>query len=540
MSLMKPISPSRGASDRTYVLCPLDAFDSIPLIAMSSGESRPASPSQSPSLHRDLSYLMPAESGTEAEGNVLRHNEVRSKSWADEVAQPSAGPEVEGEELEEYELKHNELEDDGNVTTKEEPSWMDDEPLEEDQGVTQAEVEDENKVVDTTVQGDNEVNNEVENEPDIEPGVDQDVSIRDHDSKRTNSSSQSRKQSSSDQSSSLAGAISGSKPESTSSQGPWQQPWNSKSAYEAQPWAKPQEKSSGKQLTNGYENPGPVSSAQHDWEIAPYEPPPVVDDSPWGFEPLSEEATEPQNFNSGWPQPWQNDAPRAPRSSSRSHSHNVTNITSGISRSSWAKAPKNGKRDYGTSRSTYSATSSRGSSRSRAAAPPHTLTEPVSSEFLDSLIRRTGGDIDFATFSCTPGSSSAVPINRNKQRIDLDLPRPTREQLAAFAARTSGLKLCEQHFLRDYCPFNPCEFDHDPIDPDMVGTLRWHARRTPCHDGVMCRDPLCFFGHRCPFGTGEIVKGNEVLCNNPNCAFKKIDKFMHGSFTKKVDRVQMI
>ncbi|KAI9890944.1 MAG: hypothetical protein M1814_003445 [Vezdaea aestivalis] len=90
----------------------------------------------------------------------------------------------------------------------------------------------------------------------------------------------------------------------------------------------------------------------------------------------------------------------------------------------------------------------------------------------------------------------SVPRNRYGQRIDpvLQYDRNTIKQVR-------GLKLCNSHFLRGDCPYDPCSHDHfyKPSKAE-TNTLRYIARMAPCRHGSACSDVRCIYGHCCPAG----------------------------------------
>ena len=59
--------------------------------------------------------------------------------------------------------------------------------------------------------------------------------------------------------------------------------------------------------------------------------------------------------------------------------------------------------------------------------------------------------------------------------------------------RIKKLKMCNVHYLRNDCPYDPCTHGHDykPNKNELM-TLRYVSRMTPCHFGSECDDPKWF------------------------------------------------
>ncbi|ERF75791.1 hypothetical protein EPUS_01621 [Endocarpon pusillum Z07020] len=110
-----------------------------------------------------------------------------------------------------------------------------------------------------------------------------------------------------------------------------------------------------------------------------------------------------------------------------------------------------------------------------------------------------------------PTSGDQVPVNRLDQRIDRPLQSPSLNQQRHFEDRITYHKLCNEHYLRDYCPDRNCRFDHSPIDKELKNTLRYTARKIVCRAGTACRRAGCYYGHQCPFPN----------CDTRRCPFAK-------------------
>lgn len=91
-----------------------------------------------------------------------------------------------------------------------------------------------------------------------------------------------------------------------------------------------------------------------------------------------------------------------------------------------------------------------------------------------------------------PASSDEIPRNRYGQRID-----PPSVYDKEVVNRVRSLKLCNVHFLRNDCPYDPCTHSHTyKITKNELASLRTLARMVPCYYGSDCDDPKCIYGHR--------------------------------------------
>lgn len=119
------------------------------------------------------------------------------------------------------------------------------------------------------------------------------------------------------------------------------------------------------------------------------------------------------------------------------------------------------------------------------------------------------------TPQATPASQKAPEILRNRfgQRIDPIIQYDPNE-----VKRIKKLKMCNVHFLRDDCPFDPCTHDHyyKPNKNELL-TLRYVSRMTPCKFGTECDDSRCIYGHRCP----NDVEGKKDCRFGENCRFER-------------------
>ena len=105
----------------------------------------------------------------------------------------------------------------------------------------------------------------------------------------------------------------------------------------------------------------------------------------------------------------------------------------------------------------------------------------------------------------------AVPRNKYGERVD-----PVTKFDPTEVKRIKAMKMCNVHFLRDDCPWDPCTHDHYyKPNQNELNTLRYVSRLTPCKYGLECDEPKCIYGHRCP-----VNKDGEKGCRfGENCRF---------------------
>ncbi|KIX02951.1 uncharacterized protein Z518_06501 [Rhinocladiella mackenziei CBS 650.93] len=149
-----------------------------------------------------------------------------------------------------------------------------------------------------------------------------------------------------------------------------------------------------------------------------------------------------------------------------------------------------------------------------ASAPPPTPKQvPKSNGFLASpFIRKVPTEPD-----PNPNQRpirSPIALNKLDERIDLVLPRPTKEDQELFNRRTKTRRLCNEHHLRSKCNNPRCPHDHEEITDGMYLVLRHMARKAACSIGPDCRRHDCFASHHCS------NVSNVSSCARPNCPFR--------------------
>lgn len=106
-----------------------------------------------------------------------------------------------------------------------------------------------------------------------------------------------------------------------------------------------------------------------------------------------------------------------------------------------------------------------------------------------------------------------VARNRLGQRVDPVIKVDPNE-----VKRIKALKMCNVHFLKNECPYDPCTHDHfyKPNQNELT-TLKFVSRMTPCWYGLECDDPKCLHGHRCPVD----VEGQRSCKFGEDCRFPR-------------------
>lgn len=102
-----------------------------------------------------------------------------------------------------------------------------------------------------------------------------------------------------------------------------------------------------------------------------------------------------------------------------------------------------------------------------------------------------------------------VPVNKNEQRLDAYMAPPSAEAESRLRARSAGGRLCNAKQLTGSCNNPACEYDHGPLEEDLIPALEWLSRSLPCPKRSNCRNAACTSGHVCQrpdckqYGTGK-------------------------------------
>ncbi|KAF1815004.1 hypothetical protein P152DRAFT_471654 [Eremomyces bilateralis CBS 781.70] len=96
-----------------------------------------------------------------------------------------------------------------------------------------------------------------------------------------------------------------------------------------------------------------------------------------------------------------------------------------------------------------------------------------------------------------PPLGRPIPLNKSGERLDTIVPKPSKEDEAAYWRRAKAHKVCNKHVLANSCPDPHCLYDHGHVDPGIVDVIRSLNRRYPCPRQGRCRRADCFLGHIC-------------------------------------------
>ncbi|KAK6544375.1 hypothetical protein TWF694_001075 [Orbilia ellipsospora] len=95
-------------------------------------------------------------------------------------------------------------------------------------------------------------------------------------------------------------------------------------------------------------------------------------------------------------------------------------------------------------------------------------------------------------------------------------------------------RACNNFYLRGACYNQPCPYSHKyKLSNEDVRTLKYIIERSkPCQQlkrRGWCDDEKCYYGHQCPFKTGQEASNSE-RCGNYFCRFcQQEDEIMHDS-----------
>lgn len=90
-----------------------------------------------------------------------------------------------------------------------------------------------------------------------------------------------------------------------------------------------------------------------------------------------------------------------------------------------------------------------------------------------------------------------VAVNKSQQRLDAYIQQPTSEAESRLKERSAVQRLCNSKHLTGSCPNPKCEYDHGPIEEDILPALEWLSRSLPCPRRSNCRNAECTSGHVC-------------------------------------------
>ncbi|KAI3394921.1 hypothetical protein diail_2093 [Diaporthe ilicicola] len=104
-----------------------------------------------------------------------------------------------------------------------------------------------------------------------------------------------------------------------------------------------------------------------------------------------------------------------------------------------------------------------------------------------------------------------VAVNKSNQRLDAYIPVPTPESENRLKLRSSMQRLCNSKHLNGSCANPSCEYDHSPLDEDLIPTLESLARSLPCPRRDKCRNAACTSGHLCQKPDCKL-RGGKAFC----------------------------
>jgi len=117
----------------------------------------------------------------------------------------------------------------------------------------------------------------------------------------------------------------------------------------------------------------------------------------------------------------------------------------------------------------------------------------------------------------TAQANQGVERNRWGQRVD-----PVVKYDASEVKRIKQHKMCNVHYLRGDCPYDPCTHDHYyKNNKNELAMLRYISRAIPCKWESGCDDAKCIYGHICPHSTD----GKKECYWGEKCRF---DRELHG------------
>ena len=100
-----------------------------------------------------------------------------------------------------------------------------------------------------------------------------------------------------------------------------------------------------------------------------------------------------------------------------------------------------------------------------------------------------------------------VAVNESGHRLDAYLPPSSANLVARLMVRIDKRRVCNSFQLQGSCDAGDrCEFDHEPLEPELLTPLESLARSQPCPRKGACRLEGCTHGH---------------ICQNPECKYRR-------------------
>ncbi|KAK4155668.1 hypothetical protein C8A00DRAFT_13340 [Chaetomidium leptoderma] len=111
--------------------------------------------------------------------------------------------------------------------------------------------------------------------------------------------------------------------------------------------------------------------------------------------------------------------------------------------------------------------------------------------------------------------SGCVAVNDNNYRLDPYLSPSSPDVFSRLRARVDKRRVCNSFHLQGSCDaVNRCEYDHEPLDDDLLLALESLARSQPCPRRGACRLEKCNHGHICQNPDCK-HRGGKVYCKLP-------------------------
>ncbi|KAL2163262.1 hypothetical protein VTH06DRAFT_5318 [Thermothelomyces fergusii] len=111
--------------------------------------------------------------------------------------------------------------------------------------------------------------------------------------------------------------------------------------------------------------------------------------------------------------------------------------------------------------------------------------------------------------------SGCVMVNENNHRLDPSLPVVSADVMDRLLARIKKRQVCNKFHLQGSCEAGDrCEYDHEPLESDLVPALARLARSQPCTRRGECRQDSCTRGHICQ-NLECRHRGGKLMCKLP-------------------------
>ncbi|KAI8396339.1 hypothetical protein FOFC_20886 [Fusarium oxysporum] len=105
-----------------------------------------------------------------------------------------------------------------------------------------------------------------------------------------------------------------------------------------------------------------------------------------------------------------------------------------------------------------------------------------------------------------------VAINADEDRLDAYLPALDPEAVCRLKALSKVRHFCNNAQLYNSCENTNCEYEHAPIDPELLPALEHLSRSVPCNRRGECRRANCVYGHVCQGADCRNRVGGKSYC----------------------------